>query len=55
MIPITIRVSEDIRRKLRVIAGYKDASLNGVITDAIEEKVIDWEKKHGVIAIPNEK
>lgn len=52
MIPITIRVEDMPRRKLKVIAGYEDLSLNGIITKAIDEKIADWEKAHGVIEFP---
>ena len=52
MIPITIRVEDIPRRKLKVIAGYEDKSLNGVITNAIDEKIEEWESKHGAIEIP---
>lgn len=52
MIPITIRLEDMPRRKLKVIAGYEDKSLNGIITAAIDEKIADWEKKHGEIEIP---
>ena len=53
MIPITIRIEDNPRRKLKVIAGYEDKSLNGIISQAIDEKIEDWERKHGAIEIPN--
>ncbi len=52
MIPITIRLEEMPRRKLKVIAGYEDKSLNIVIQNAIDEKIAEWEKRHGEIQIP---
>lgn len=52
MIPITIRLDDTVRRKLKVIGGYEDKSLNGIITKAIDDKISDWEKTHGVIEIP---
>ena len=55
LIPFSLRISDTARRKLKVIAGYEDISINTVIIDAIEEKIADWEKTHGVIAIPSEK
>ena len=54
-IVFTIRISDTARRKLKVIAGYEDISINAIISKLIDEKVSDWEKTHGVIAIPNEK
>ena len=53
MIPITIRIEDIPRRKLKVIAGYEDKSLNGIITSAIDEKIAEWERQHGGIEIPN--
>lgn len=54
MIPITIRLDEIPRRKLKVIAGYEDKSLNSVITNAIDKRIRDWEKTHGEILLPQE-
>ncbi len=54
LIPYTIRVEETARRKLKVIAGYEDKSLNGIITSAIDEKIAEWERTHGAIEIPNQ-
>ena len=54
-IVFTIRISDTARRKLKVIAGYEDISINAIISKLIDEKVSDWEKTHGVIAIPSEK
>ena len=53
VIPITIRIEDIPRRKLKVIAGYEDKSLNGIITSAIDEKIAEWERTHGAIEIPN--
>ena len=53
VIPITIRIEDIPRRKLKVIAGYEDKSLNGIITSAIDEKIAEWERQHGGIEIPN--
>ena len=52
-IVFTIRINDTARRKLKVIAGYEDVSMNTVITSAIDEKIADWENKHGAIEIPN--
>ena len=52
MVTITIRLEDMPRRKLKVIAGYEDLSLNGVIIQAIDEKIASYEERHGVIRIP---
>ena len=53
LILFSVRISDIARRKLKVIAGYEDVSMNTVITSAIDEKIADWENKHGAIEIPN--
>ena len=53
LILFSVRISDIARRKLKVIAGYEDVSMNTVITSAIDEKIADWESKHGAIEIPN--
>ncbi len=52
-IVFTIRLDDTARRKLKVIAGYEDISINTVITGLIDNKIAEWEKKHGVIELPN--
>ena len=52
-IVFTIRINDTARRKLKVIAGYEDISINSVISELIDEKIADWEKTHGAIEIPN--
>lgn len=51
-IVFTIRLDDTARRKLKVIAGYEDISINTVITGLIDNKIAEWEKKHGVIELP---
>lgn len=53
MILFSVRIDDTARRKLRIIAGYEDVSMNTVITNAIDKEIADWEEKHGAIEIPN--
>ncbi len=53
LILFSVRISDIARRKLKVIAGYEDISINTVITGLIDNKIAEWEKKHGVIELPN--
>ena len=52
VIPLTIRFSDTARRKLRVIAGYEDTSVNSLIAEMIDERIKKWERTHGEIEIP---
>ena len=48
----TIRFNDMARRKLKVIAGYEDTSVNSLILELIDEKIASWEAKNGEIKIP---
>lgn len=51
-IVFTIRINDTARRKLKVIAGYEDISINAVISELIDKRIRDWEKTHGEIQLP---
>lgn len=51
-IVFTIRINDTARRKLKVIAGYEDISINAVISELIDKRIADWEKIHGEIQLP---
>lgn len=53
LILFSVRISDTARRKLKVIAGYEDISINTVIMGLIDKKIAEWEEKHGVIELPN--
>ena len=44
-----LRISEELHLKARVLAAYKNLSLNAFVTEAIEEKIARHEEKHGEI------
>ena len=48
----SMRISDKARRKLKVIAGYEDTSINALILRIVDEKIANWEQAHGVIEIP---
>ena len=48
----TIRIKDTVRRKLKIIAGYKDSSINAEIQKMIDDKIAEWEKEHGEIQLP---
>lgn len=51
-IVFTIRINDTARRKLKVIAGYEDISINAVISELIDKRIAEWEKAHGEIQLP---
>ena len=51
---LSIRYDDDIHRKLKVIAAYKEKSLNALLSDIFKDAILSWEQKHGVIKFPEE-
>jgi predicted HicB family RNase H-like nuclease len=49
---LTLRYDELLHRKLKVIAVYRDKSLNSLIAEILGNEVSDWEKEHGKIEFP---
>ena len=50
---LSIRYDDNIHRKLKVIAAYREKSLNSLIQDMFKREVTDWEKAHGAIEFPD--
>ena len=51
---LSIRYDDDIHRKLKVIAAYREKSLNALIMDLFKREVTNWESEHGVIEFPEQ-
>ena len=51
---LTVRLPEDIHTKLRVIAAYKNQSINTMLIASLRDVVAQWEQKHGTVVIPEE-
>jgi predicted HicB family RNase H-like nuclease len=51
---LTVRLPEEIHTKLRVIAAYKNQSINAMLVAALQDVVAQWEQKHGTVVIPEE-
>ena len=49
---LTLRYDELLHRKLKVVAVYRDKSLNSLIADILAKSVSDWEREHGKIEFP---
>ena len=49
---LSIRYDDDVHRKLKVIAAYREKSLNSLIMDTLAREVSDWEREHGAIKFP---
>ena len=54
LILFSVRISDTARRKIKVIAGYEDISINAVISELIDKRIAEWEKAHGEILLPQE-
>ncbi len=52
LILFSVRISDTARRKIKVIAGYEDISINAVISELIDKRIAEWEKTHGEIQLP---
>lgn len=51
---LTIRYDDDVHRKLKIIAAYKDLSLNAYIAQVLRETTQCWESEHGPLVLPDE-
>ena len=49
---LSIRYDDEIHRKLKVIAAYREKSLNMLIADMFSREVSNWEREHGEIKFP---
>lgn len=45
----TMRLSDEVREKLRYLAYMEHRSVNGEIEKAIADYILAWESKHGPI------
>lgn len=54
MAQLTLRIPDDVHTKLRVLAAFKNVSQNELIIDAIQDRLDQWEQKHGVLPLPPE-
>ena len=53
-VSFSIRVPEDVHSKLRVMAAFRNVSVNSVINDALEVLIDQWEQKYGPLPLPPE-
>ena len=49
---LAIRYDDTVHRKLKIIAAFKDISLNKLIMKMFDKTIADWEREHGEIKIP---
>lgn len=54
LILFSIRIKDTARRKLKIVAGYKDSSINAEIQKLIDKEISEWEKRHGEIKLPQD-
>ena len=51
---LSIRYDDNVHRKLKVIAAYKEKSLNTLIMSLFDKEIAEWEHAHGEIKFPEE-
>ena len=54
LMQLAIRYDDVTHRKLKVIAAYKNMSLNGLMLNIFAKTVNEWEQEHGEIKFPME-
>lgn len=48
----SMRIKDTTRRKLKIIASYKDIPMNAIIQELLDNEIALYEQAHGVIEIP---
>lgn len=51
-VQFSIRVEDELHAKLRVLAAFKDESLNAVVNEGLRLVVDRWEQQHGTLPLP---
>ncbi len=54
VISFSIRVPEDVHSKLRIMAAFRNVSVNTVINEALETSISQWEQRYGNLPLPPE-
>ncbi len=47
----SLRIDDELLKKLRYIADYDDRSLNGEIQNILKQYIVKFEKEHGKIKL----
>jgi len=53
MTSISIRYDDIVHRKLKIIAAYKDTSINSLMLSLFDRCIKEWESEHGPIQLPD--
>ncbi|MDD4835759.1 MAG: toxin-antitoxin system HicB family antitoxin [Synergistales bacterium] len=51
-VQFSVRIPDESHAKLRVMAAFKDVSLNTLVAEALEKEINSWEEKHGPLPQP---
>ena len=54
VISFSIRVPEETHARLRIIAAFRNVSINTVINESLEASIAQWEQKYGPLPLPPE-
>ncbi|MBR2208985.1 MAG: toxin-antitoxin system HicB family antitoxin [Synergistaceae bacterium] len=54
VISFSIRVPEETHARLRIIAAFRNVSVNTVINEALDVSIAQWEQKYGPLPLPPE-
>lgn len=54
IVSFSIRIMESLHSKLRIIAAFRNVSINTIINEALAHEVVRWEQKYGPLPLPPE-
>ena len=52
---LSLRIDEELLRRFDYVARYDDRSMNGLMLSMIKKCIVEFEKEHGRIELPEEK
>lgn len=54
IVSFSIRIKESLHSKLRIIAAFRNVSVNTIINEALAHEVVQWVQKYGPLPSPPE-
>ena len=54
IVSFSIRIKESLHSKLRIIAAFRNVSVNTIINEALGHEVAHWVQKYGPLPSPPE-
>ena len=54
IVSFSVRVKENLHAKLRILAAFRNVSINTIVNEAIGHELNQWEQKYGFLPQPPE-